>query len=83
MLPWELPLVLVTYVVVTFISNFQVRSRWMVVFPIYALAQALVLPVLGAAYYVVLARRQGRLGRYQFRYRRGLPAIEPVPAVTA
>src|SRR5580765_1866342 len=74
LLPFELPLLLATYVVVTFISNFQVRSRWMLVFPVYALIQWMVMPILGAVYYVVLARRRKRLGRYRFRYRRGTPA---------
>jgi len=73
-LPRELPLVLAVYVFVTFISNLQVRSWWMIVFPTYALAQSLVMPLLGACYYVVLARRNGRLGRYRFDYRRGTPA---------
>jgi cellulose synthase/poly-beta-1,6-N-acetylglucosamine synthase-like glycosyltransferase len=73
-LPRELPLVLLVYAFVTFISNLQVRSRWMLVFPLYALAQSLIMPVLGALYYVVLAWRKGALGRYQFGYRRGLPS---------
>jgi hypothetical protein len=73
LLPYQLPLLLGSYVIVTFVSNFQVRSRWMLVFPIYALAQSMVMPLLGAAYYVVLARRRQRLGRYRFRYRRGTP----------
>ncbi len=72
-LPQELPLVLVVYALVTFISNLQVRSWWMIVFPIYALTQSLVLPVLGAVQYVILARRVGTIGRYRFGYRRGLP----------
>jgi cellulose synthase/poly-beta-1,6-N-acetylglucosamine synthase-like glycosyltransferase len=72
-LPRELPLVLAVYIFVTFISNFQVRSWWMIVFPIYALAQSIVMPLLGAGYYVVLARRAGLAGRYRFGYRRGVP----------
>jgi cellulose synthase/poly-beta-1,6-N-acetylglucosamine synthase-like glycosyltransferase len=72
-LPRELPLVLGVYIFVTFISNFQVRSRWMIVFPIYALAQSMIMPLLGACYYVVLARRAGLAGRYRFGYRRGMP----------
>jgi len=73
-LPFELPLVVVTYAFVTFVSNLQVRSWWMVVFPVYALAQSLVMPPLGALYYVVLLRRRRRAGRFRFGYRRGLPA---------
>src|SRR5207253_3113017 len=62
-LPMELPLVLATYALVTFVSNVQVRSPWMLVFPLYALSQSLVMPVLGAYQYAVLARRAGRAGR--------------------
>jgi cellulose synthase/poly-beta-1,6-N-acetylglucosamine synthase-like glycosyltransferase len=72
-LPRELPLVLVVYVFVTFITNLQVRSWWMIIYPIYALTQSLVMPLIGAGYFVVLACRRGRLGRYRFGYRRGTP----------
>ncbi len=72
-LPFELPLILVVYALVTFVSNIQVRSWWMIVFPIYALAQSLVMPPLGACYYIVLAHRKGRIGRFRFAYRRGIP----------
>ncbi len=72
-LPTELPLVLVAYAFVTFISNLQVRSRWMLVYPIYALAQSLVMPLIGAVQYVVLARRARSAGRYRTGYRRGVP----------
>jgi hypothetical protein len=72
--PLQLPLLFLAYVMVTFVSNFQVRSRWMLVFPLYALFQSLVMPALGACTYVVLAFRKGRVGRYQFGYRRETPA---------
>jgi hypothetical protein len=51
-----------------------VRSRWMLVFPLYALSQSLVMPLIGACQYAVLARREGRAGRYRFGYRRVRPA---------
>jgi len=54
-LPAEVPLVLAVYALVTFVSNFQVRSRWMLVFPLYALFQSLVMPPLGACTYFLLA----------------------------
>jgi cellulose synthase/poly-beta-1,6-N-acetylglucosamine synthase-like glycosyltransferase len=73
-LPKEMPLVLGVYAFVTFVTNLQVRSRWMLVFPVYSLLQGLVLPLLGAIHYVVLARRARSLGRYRFGYRRGAPA---------
>ena len=45
----------------------------MLAFPIYALAQSMVMPILGAVSYVLLARKRGCIGRYRFRYRRGTP----------
>jgi hypothetical protein len=73
-LPFELPLVVAVYALVTFVSNLQVRSWWMLVFPLYALAQSLVMPPLGGFYYFVLARRKRKAGRFRFGYRRGIPA---------
>jgi cellulose synthase/poly-beta-1,6-N-acetylglucosamine synthase-like glycosyltransferase len=72
-LPSYLPLVFAVYVLVTVVSNLQVWSPWMLVFPLYALAQVSVLPAAGAAQYVLLARRRRRLGRYRFGYRRHFP----------
>ena len=69
-LVYTMPLVIVSYVVVTAISNTQVLSPWMLVFPFYSLAQVLVMPPIGAAYYFVVAWRRRRLGRYGFGFRR-------------
>jgi Glycosyl transferase family group 2 len=66
----SLPVVYAAYLFVTATSNVQVLSPWMIVFPFYALAQVLVMPLLGAVKYVELARHRGRLGRYRFGYRR-------------
>jgi cellulose synthase/poly-beta-1,6-N-acetylglucosamine synthase-like glycosyltransferase len=67
---YTMPLVIVSYVVVTAISNVQVLSPWMLVFPFYSLAQVLVMPPVGAAYYFVVAWRRRRFGRYGFGLRR-------------
>jgi len=67
---YTMPLVIVSYIVVTAISNVQVLSPWMLVFPFYSLAQVLVMPPIGAAYYFVVAWRRRRLGRYGFGLRR-------------
>jgi cellulose synthase/poly-beta-1,6-N-acetylglucosamine synthase-like glycosyltransferase len=66
----SLPLVYAAYLFVTATSNVQVLSPWMIVFPFYALAQVMVMPVLGVVKYVELARRRRHLGRYRFGYRR-------------
>jgi cellulose synthase/poly-beta-1,6-N-acetylglucosamine synthase-like glycosyltransferase len=71
-----MPVVIGVYVLVTAISNLQVISPWMLVFPIYAFLQVLLMPPIGALYYVALACRRRKLGRYGFGYRRRPPAWE-------
>jgi cellulose synthase/poly-beta-1,6-N-acetylglucosamine synthase-like glycosyltransferase len=66
----DLPRVYVAYLVVTVVSNLQVASPWMLLFPFYAFAQVLVMPLLGVVKYIEVARRKGRIGRYRFGYRR-------------
>jgi hypothetical protein len=75
--PRTLPLIMAVYLVVTLISNWQVRSWWMLAMPLYAGLQGLVMPPLGAITYVRLAWRRRRLGRYRFSYRRS--RREPLP----
>lgn len=58
------------YCLVTVVANWQVRSPWMLAYPLYAFAQAIAMPTIGGAYFCVLALRQRRLGRYRFAYRR-------------
>jgi cellulose synthase/poly-beta-1,6-N-acetylglucosamine synthase-like glycosyltransferase len=72
-----MPLVIASYIFVTAVSNLQVLSPWMLVFPFYSLAQVLIMPPIGAIRYVVLARRRKSLGRYGFGYRR--PPRPPHP----
>jgi cellulose synthase/poly-beta-1,6-N-acetylglucosamine synthase-like glycosyltransferase len=69
-----LPFVVLLYTGVCLFSNWSVRSRWMVLYPYYALFQALVLPPLGALYYLWLWCKRGTLkppGRYRIGLRRG------------
>jgi cellulose synthase/poly-beta-1,6-N-acetylglucosamine synthase-like glycosyltransferase len=70
-----MPMVIASYILVTAVSNLQVLSPWMLVFPFYSLAQVLIMPPIGAIYYVMLATRRRSLGRYAFAYRR--PARKP------
>jgi cellulose synthase/poly-beta-1,6-N-acetylglucosamine synthase-like glycosyltransferase len=68
---------LVVCVVITVLANLQVRTWRMLVFPLYAFTQALLMPIVGSIYYWVLAYRQGFLGRYRFGYRRIKPSAAP------
>jgi cellulose synthase/poly-beta-1,6-N-acetylglucosamine synthase-like glycosyltransferase len=68
-----LPFVVLLYTGVCFSSNWSVRSRWMVLYPYYALFQALVMPPLGVVYYLWLWFKHGTLkppGRYRVGFRR-------------
>jgi hypothetical protein len=75
-----LPFVVLLYTGVSYFSNWSVRSRWMVVYPYYALFQALVMPPLGAAYYLWLWYKRGTLnppGRYRIGFRRESLDLDP------
>jgi hypothetical protein len=69
-IPSTLPMLFFVYLLVTVVSNVQVASWWMLVFPFYSFVQTFVFPLVGASYYVLLAVRRGRLGRYRFGYGR-------------
>ena len=58
----------VLYVVITYVSNWQVRSRWFLVLPAYSLAQTLVMPPLGLFRYLRMSIFVfGSTGRYAFK----------------
>lgn len=61
------PIMYVIYAVVTYVSNWQVRSRWFLVFPFYSFAQTLVFPLLGFLRYLRMSIFVFKgTGRYRF-----------------
>ncbi|MCS7006437.1 MAG: glycosyltransferase family 2 protein [Gaiellaceae bacterium] len=58
-------LLLVIYMVITVVANWEVRSLLMLAYPPYAFVQALAMPTIGALHFCALAVRQRKLGRYQ------------------
>jgi cellulose synthase/poly-beta-1,6-N-acetylglucosamine synthase-like glycosyltransferase len=58
------------YALITLVANWQARSWRMLVFPPYALLQAILMPTVGSICYWLLARKMGYFGRYRFGYRR-------------
>jgi cellulose synthase/poly-beta-1,6-N-acetylglucosamine synthase-like glycosyltransferase len=58
------------YALVTLVANWQVRSWRMIIYPPYALAQAILMPIVGSIYYWRIVRRAGTHGRYRFPRRR-------------
>jgi cellulose synthase/poly-beta-1,6-N-acetylglucosamine synthase-like glycosyltransferase len=65
-----LPPMIVLYTCILITANWSVKSRWMVLYPYYALVQSLLLPIAGIYSYVRLARHQRDLGRYRIGLRR-------------
>jgi hypothetical protein len=70
------PFIILMYTAISVAANWEVRSRWMILFPYYAIFQSLVVPVFGAAYYLKLWRQTGKLkppGRYRIGFCREDP----------
>lgn len=65
-----LPIMLVAYVVITSIANYQVWSKWFCVFPLYSLLQVLVMPGIGVIEFVRTAVKNRSTGRYLIGWRR-------------
>jgi Glycosyl transferase family group 2 len=66
-----LPTLLLVYTAICFVTNWPVRSPWMIVFPYYSLVQATVMPICGACWCVTYLLRNRRNPRFTFGFRRG------------
>ena len=76
------PFLILIYTVLSIVANWEVRSRWMIAIPYYALFQAIVVPLFGAVYYLVLWRRTQSWkppGRYKIGFRRQDLPLEATP----
>jgi cellulose synthase/poly-beta-1,6-N-acetylglucosamine synthase-like glycosyltransferase len=65
-----LPLMLVVYVVITSVANYQVWSKWFFIIPLYSLVQAAVMPGVGVIEFVRTVVLNRSFGRYRIRWRR-------------
>jgi hypothetical protein len=61
--PHLIPVILLVYVIATYAANWKVRSKWMLVFPLYALFQIMVIMWLGIYRYATTVRQTGNFGR--------------------
>ncbi len=61
--PYLLPLIIVFYIIVTFVANWRVRSKWMVIYPLYAFFQVMIGIWQGVWRYIITVRRTGNFGR--------------------
>ncbi len=63
-----LPFILALYVIVTYLANWKVRNKWMILFPFYALFQVLVLVWFGAFRYMNTVLKTGNIGKIRFKH---------------
>lgn len=61
-----LPAIILMYMAITIVANWEVRSPLMVLFPFYSLFQVLVMPPLGFIKYLQLVWKLKLAGRYRF-----------------
>lgn len=70
--PHLLPLIIALYALVTCAANWKVRSKWMVIYPLYALFQVMISIWQGIWRYLVTVRRTGNLGRIRIIHRQNV-----------
>ncbi len=66
--PQTIPLILSIYVLITYFANWKVRSKWMLIFPFYALFQVLVLVWCGIYRYFQTVKRSQNIGKIKMTY---------------
>lgn len=67
-----LPLLYLLYIPITFASNWQARSRWMFVFPLYGAFQSLCFPIAGIGSYLQQYIKYKKIGRIRVRHKRSM-----------
>ena len=72
-----LPTLMIAYTVACVVTNWPVRSRWMILFPYYSLLQVMVMPLAGSAWFVQYAIRHRKNPRFRFGFARGR-YVEPI-----
>jgi len=75
---YYLPTLMVVYTLVCVLTNWPVRSKWMILFPYYSLAQVMVMPVAGSCWFIQYAIRHRKNPRFRFSFGRGR-YYEPLP----
>ncbi|MEM3712625.1 MAG: glycosyltransferase family 2 protein [Thermoproteota archaeon] len=59
-----LPYIILFYILLTFLANWQVRSKYMIMFPFYAVIQVLIMPILGILKYLHIVLKYRLNGRF-------------------
>jgi hypothetical protein len=66
--PQMFPIVLLVYMFITYFANWKVRSRWMLLFPFYALFQVIVIIWCGAYRYFKTVSITGNIGKIKMKH---------------
>lgn len=66
--PLMIPVIIGIYMIITYIANWKVRSKWMLLFPLYALFQILVIIWFGMFRYFRTVIRSKNIGKIRMRY---------------
>jgi cellulose synthase/poly-beta-1,6-N-acetylglucosamine synthase-like glycosyltransferase len=72
-----LPTLMIAYALACVVTNWPVRSRWMILFPYYSLLQVMVMPLAGSIWFIQYAIRHRKNPRFRFGFARGR-YVEPV-----
>jgi len=75
---YYLPTLMLAYTVACVLTNWQVRSRWMILFPYYSILQVMVMPLAGSLWFVAYAVRKRKNPRFRFGFGRNR-YFEPLP----
>jgi hypothetical protein len=68
---YYLPTLMVAYTIACVATNWPVRSKWMILFPYYSIAQVLVMPLAGSVWFLQYAIRKRKNPRFRFGFSRG------------
>jgi cellulose synthase/poly-beta-1,6-N-acetylglucosamine synthase-like glycosyltransferase len=68
---YYLPTLMVAYTIACVVTNWPVRSKWMILFPYYSLAQVMVMPLAGSIWFIQYAIRKRKNPRFRFGFGRG------------
>lgn len=80
--PHYIPIILGIYVLITYFANWKVRSRWMLLFPFYALFQVLVLVWCGVYRYISTVLKSKNIGKIRMVYNPKNVSLSHLPHLT-
>src|SRR3989338_4315066 len=65
------PFIFLFYLTINFVTNWEIRSKYMFAFPLYSLAQVIILPIFGIGKYVKTVFKTGNVGFIKVFYKKG------------